>query len=101
MAEATIKVFEVNDCDWVAAATLEDAMAFYAKECFAGNRAEAFPDGEEEVAEVTDEAMNRLKFRDDEFHDDDKATIRTFREELQRRIDAGDKFPQFFASTEY
>jgi hypothetical protein len=99
MAEA-IKVFQVNDCDWVAAETLEDALAFYAKEFFAGDLEEAFPDGESEAAEaaeVTDAGMDRLKFHDD----DDRSITRTFREELQRRIDAGDTFPQFFASTEY
>ena len=89
-----IFVFQMNDCDWMAAATPESAIAGYEEY--------KSPDDDfvkEPPTELSDETMARLKFTGEPGEPD--AGTRTFREELDRRIAAGETFPQFFASTEY
>jgi len=89
-----MKVFSMNDCDWMAGETLESCMAEY-RANFSGNY--EWPDDEifEDPHEVPDEKMDAMKF-----HADDGETL-TFREELPRLIERGVSFPTFFASTEY
>ena len=86
-----IKIYQINDCDWVAASTLEEAYT-YAYKHF-----DEDPDyfDKDEIKELTSEEMDRLTFIDE---DESK---RTFREELQLLIDKKEKMPAFFASTEY
>lgn len=76
----------------MAGADVESVKAAYVAEIGGGDPG-CLGDYEPEV--VTDADMDRLKFTDDD------GTKRTFREELGRRVAAGDKFPCFFASTEY
>lgn len=56
--------------------------------------AECFPYSDEQH-ELSDEAMQRLKFIDED------GSERTFAEELARRIAAGEKFPQQFAAEDW
>lgn len=88
----SIKIFKLNDCDWYAANTLEEAIAQCAEDT-------GIP--KEEVAddayEVGDHHLDELIFKDEDRPDEEI----TFRQELQRMIDAGTKFPAMFASTEY
>ena len=101
-----IKIFRMNDCDYVAAEDFESAVQWYLK--FTGlTRAEAL-DGTEGV--VSSESMGKLKY----FIDDD-VELRahgaapgkvsrleiSFAEELQHLISVGQEFPCLFASTEY
>lgn len=86
----TIKVFRMNDYDWYAAETLEQAVAHAQEQT-----------GEAEVAdepyEVSDQQLNYLKFlRDD-------GTTVSFREELKSQIKnmTNESFPHLFASTEF
>ena len=91
-----MKIFSMNDCDWMAAETLEEATAVYLRDFGGGLDADEALDQPHEVSEA---GMDRLRF-----HDDDAETpedYRTFRQELQVRMARGDKFPCFFASTEY
>lgn len=86
-----MKIYAMNDCDWVAAESLDEAIAFYKEwvndddECL------------EDPGEVIDSEMDRLIFTDEDYH-----TKRTFREELVL-LEANPevKFPLLFASTEY
>ena len=89
-----MKVFAMNDCDWMAGETLESVKALYMRE-YAGG----LPEDEalDDPSEVNEHEMGRLRFHDSENCEDDS----TFQEELDRRIAAGEKFPCFFASTEY
>lgn len=89
-----IKIFAMNDCDWMAAETVEDATREY-KEQFSGGE---FDDGE--PVELSDEDMERLTFC--ETDEDEEAVERiSFREKLNRMIAEGEQFPCFFASTEF
>jgi hypothetical protein len=87
-----IKIFEMNDCDWMAAATLEEAVAEY-KTHYGGDDYESG-----EPHQLTEEAMNRLMFHDT---DVSPAIWRTFRAQLDKMVTEGQKFPCIFASTEY
>ncbi len=91
----TMKVFQMNDCDWMAAATPEEAKAAYSL----FNHLD-IPEEEmlEFPRELTDEEMDRLRYVDTEVQPE---SHRTFREQLQHMIETGETFPTFFASTEY
>ena len=85
-----MKIFSMNDCDWMAADTIEDATAEFIKE-YGG-------DGSiEDPHELTDDDMDRLILHDGEGERPDC----TFREGLSRMVSEGVTFPIFFASTEY
>jgi hypothetical protein len=93
-----MRVFRINDCDWWMARTSEDAKASYLEILGPMPDDEAFDDPHE----LSDAELDRLMFVDVDDHDQPlKKTRRTFREELQRRIDAGVTVPEMFASTEY
>ena len=88
-----MRVFRVNDCDWWMVETKEQArdaaIAFYG----------SGPDDVytlDEIAEVSDEAMDRLKVGDE-----DDGKTRTFRQQVAKRIKEGVTNPEMFASTEY
>ena len=87
---ATLRVFRLNDYEWWMAPTLEEAIA-KAMAVFSLRADEVADDG---ARELTDEELDRFIFVDD---NDNR---RTFREELERRVAAGDE-ADFFASTEY
>lgn len=90
-----IKVFAMNECDWMASKSLESAVSEYVK-----NYSGGLPEDEatDNPYELTDEEMDRLKFVDDNV---DPPAHRTFREHLEKLIAEGQGFPVFFASTEY
>ena len=93
----TIKIWQVTEIEWFAAATAEDALkayAEYAETCYGKDSDEA-KQYLEEFGEPVECDMDRMKFTDDDL------SVRTFREELNRRIAEGDAFPQFFATSEY
>lgn len=87
-----IKVFQLNDCDWWAGSDLESVKAAYLAETGV-DQDEAF----DEPYELSEAQIERLKFR----RDDDNHTEATFKEELERMVAEGQKFPCFSASTEY
>jgi hypothetical protein len=100
METATIKVFQITEIEWFAAATEEDALkayAEYAEGCYGKDSEEA----REQLAEfggpeeLSEESMQAMRFTDED------GTVRSFREELDRRIADGDEFPAFFATSEY
>ena len=94
--EDKVKVFAMNDRDWMAGESLESVTELYLKE-YAGG----LPKDEalEDPCEVTEHQMARFRFHDDdaEFADD----YQTFQQRLNFMVRRGDKFPCFFASTEY
>ena len=90
-----MKIFSMNDCDWVAAETLEEAKAAYLEHTYITNSTNDEHDAFDDPGEITEIQYDKLLF-----HDED-GKVRSFREQLQHMIAAGEKFPTFFASTEY
>lgn len=95
---AEIKIFAMNDCDWMAAETLEQAIQEY-KANFSGDGFGAF-DEKDSPRELTSEEMDRLMFRETG-SDDEPLDKKSFRTKLEEMIADGEKFPAFFASTEF
>ncbi|WP_145964069.1 hypothetical protein [Chromobacterium phragmitis] len=85
-----IRIFEMNDCDWVAARSKEDAIQFYGEI--------AMPEDFENVQELSAQQLDSLQFHVDDNHNG--PTI-TFRQRLQQLVDADETLPQLFASTEF
>ncbi|MEO4029983.1 hypothetical protein ABH313_18335 [Chromobacterium vaccinii] len=85
-----VRVFEMNDCDWVAARNKEDAIQFYGDI--------AMPEDFENVQELSAQQLDSLQFHVD---DDRRGQTITFRQRLQQLVDAGETSPQLFASTEF
>lgn len=84
-----MKVFKMNDCDWVAAESLEQAKKFALDD----------PGTEiEDPRELTDADMLRLKHSGDDGVEYDPPI--TFKEELERNIADGVEFPCIFATSE-
>jgi hypothetical protein len=102
---ADIKIFAMNDCDWYAAATPEEAKRYMAENLSYESVEAMYADGviEGEPCELSDADLDRLKFKDlgeDDSYDPD-GEEQTFRARLAEMVAAGDEFPCFFASTEY
>lgn len=116
-----MKIFKMNDSDWVAAENLESAIQCMADQFSEGEVTEMFKDEFiDNPHELTDEAMDTLKLTDEDAQQEacedqptDKtgdewkerqekylATCPTFRQALQKMIDDGDEFPTHFASAE-
>ncbi len=90
----TIKIFKMNDCDWVAAETINEAILCIAESSgMPEAEIEALKASEEYPQEVSDVELDRLQFAEGPIK-------RSFREELRARLVDGEEFPQFFASTE-
>lgn len=91
------RVYRMNDTDWFMARTIDEAMTEYVRHT--GCPIEESCEG---VRELTDEEMERLKFRfwlEGPEHPPREHKC-TFREELERRVSRRPK-PETFASTEY
>lgn len=89
-----LKVYEMNDCDWVCAESEEGAIKAYDEYLGPGEEAkEHIQEGCPSV--LSAESLNILMFRDDGELSNIPGT-RTFLAELLMR-----KEPGFFASTEY
>jgi len=106
--EGKMNIYQMNDCDWYAAETLDEAKLCMAKMVANGEVTPAF---EKEFLDnprwIDDAEMDSLKFceeydeRTDYANELDYRRKVSFREKLRQMIDAGEKFPTFFASTEY
>ncbi len=88
-----VRVYMLDDCTWWAGYSLQQCIEQAISEEWRDQHSIHNP------RELSAEDMEQLKFLDDP--DCDEAEERSFAAELQRRIDAGEQFPQFFASTEY
>lgn len=116
-----IKLFKMNENDWVAAENLEDAKRALAETMNDGKQGEAF---EEEFIdcshEIDDADLDVLKLTDDDEMQEAMETLPTdkgeewkeryqkylesaptFRQALQKMIDEGTEFPTHFASADY
>jgi len=98
-----IKIFKMNYCDWVAATTIEEATQCLADHVGDGVVDNKFIDDYDvEATEITEKQYETLKFIESDGPDEfDVDNPKSFREKLNEMVKKGEKFPQFFASTEY
>jgi hypothetical protein len=91
--EKPIRVFQVNEADYIAARTMKEAVR-YLQKCAGLPLDEAF---DKDCARTfTDTELDKLIF----VNEDDESEV-TFLEQLVILINQGADFPHFFASTEY
>lgn len=87
-----IKVFRLNDCDWWADLSLEDAIKNYLNETGVSTE-----DGIEGPYELSDEEMKTLIHSGEE----GAGPCMSFIDRLILDIEIGARFPCLFATTEY
>jgi hypothetical protein len=97
--DANWKVYEMNDCDWYAARTPEEAMEAMRENMGYKSVEELREDAmcESEPQELSDAALDELNYCLDERGGKEIS----FREQLNRMIQSGERLPGFFASTEF
>ena len=95
LPEPKPKVYEMNEFDWWADFSPEEAKINYY------NHIDIHDDDESEPIELTIEQMSILKYTADVFDSSNKIQIISFQDQLDLMIKNGEKFPCFFASTEY
>ena len=88
-----IKIYYMNDYDWVAASSLKEAVKWYA-ESYELSEDEAC----EDPHELTEHALKGLKFYEDWAERNHPIT---FYDRLNNIVSEGRDFPCLFASTEY
>lgn len=86
-----IRIFRMDDNEWWAGESLSACVDEGRRQC----GPECYPDDPEWQRELSDEEMRQLTFVDE---DDIR---RTFADELERRISAGERFPQAFAAENF
>lgn len=89
----TMKIYQMNDCDWWIGPSLEACKNDYIDIC-------GDPTACEDAEELSDEALDRMRCQDTD-EDENPLEVRTFREQLAIEIAEGGTFPRMFASTEY
>lgn len=115
-----MKIFKMNDCDYCAAETKEDALQALADCIGDGQVTPQFIEEYDchDVRELTDEEYDRLKMIDEDDYyravedpDEDETyeerrkkymeSCPTFRQTLDKMVADGEKFPCHFASSEW
>ena len=94
VAQPTINIYSMDNCTWYAAESEQSAIAAYAADT--GTDA-----SDMEVFEVSELAMDSLKYPDCDENETPAGVVRTFREQLAIEVAAGTHFPCLFACTEY
>ena len=89
-----IKIFKMNESDWVAGEDIENCKKFLSKLV-------DIPEDEviDEPYELSKEEIEKLIFIED--INDKNSVKRTFKEELELLIKKGEEFPCFFATKEW
>lgn len=95
VAPDVMKIYQLNDCEWWMAYSLEQAIETAIKQT--GCTREEVYDPEWADGELTDAQLDKLQFVDTEAEGQPK---RSFREQLAIEVAAG-RGPGLFASTEY
>jgi len=93
-----VKVFQVNECEWWMGHNAEEVKSAYLKERDMTAK-DAFDDS---FHGLSPEEMEKLVYVDTtELDYGGSVQRRSFKEELNRELEAGFSAPGFFASTEY
>lgn len=95
LTKENMRVFQVNDCDWVAAPSKEAAVNWYVRE----HVDEQFGSYDEAI----DEPVTECSLDDEMYVDlsDKDLGMTTYRAAIERYLDAGNTEPFVVASTEY
>lgn len=80
--------FDTGIIDWVAASSVEEAIDVLTSMMDIENS------DIDDYGTLDEQSLEKLTYHDD-------SGSRSFKEELDRRIKEGQKFPQFFATSEY
>jgi len=91
-----INIYKMNEEDWYAAESLDDAIEERRRDV--GEDQLSAELAEFKPRQLTDEELVSLEYVDIEA---DPIERRSFRDQLQREIEQGVKFPRLFATTEY
>ena len=83
--DVEIKVYQINECDWIAAKDEKSAIEF----------GSTITDIDEEIKELSHDELVKFTFTDEDGRE------RSFLDQLKSLVDSGVIFPVFFASTEY
>jgi hypothetical protein len=90
-----MKIFSMNDCDWMVGLTMEACRDAYLKDygdCDSIDK---------DAHELSDTELDNLIFSDMDENEKLLGSKRTFREQLAIEIASGGVFPRLFASTEF
>lgn len=90
-----MKIYQMNDCDWMVGASMEVCVAAYLKDYGSDDSIH------EDAHELSDNELDSLVFNDMDENETLLGTKRTFREQLAREVLSGGAFPRIFASTEH
>ncbi|MGR2678684.1 hypothetical protein [Chromobacterium haemolyticum] len=83
-----IRIFEMNDCDWVVARSEQEAQAYYRD-----------LNGEDDAPRaLTARELDSLQYH---IEDSMRSPTISFRARLQQIVDNGEAVPNLFASTEF
>lgn len=93
-----MNVYKMNDCDWVAAHSKEEAMKYYAQWLGNASVEEAISDGMFDPEAIAECSLDEEMWSD--WEDPNKYKT-TFRAVIAERAEHGDHSPFFIASTEY
>lgn len=84
---SAIKIYRMNDCDWAAVREYENLTGAARREILM-----------DKPVPLTDAQLDTLRFTDDPY--DENAATRSFREQLNRRVQNGETV-DIFATTEF
>jgi len=90
-----MKVFNVDEFEWYAGRNLEEVEEFVKE----SRVSDGIDDEELDIIELTEVDLDKLKFYEDPVEEEGE-TI-TFRERLDFMIEQKEKFPCFFATSEF
>jgi len=96
-----IKIFKVTDYEWWAGGSLEAIRVEASRQ---GYKPDDPDEGFESPRELTAEDLDKHQFREWEWERGvvpDGVEFISFRDQLQKMIEAGQRFPCAFASTDY
>lgn len=113
-----VRIYKMNDCDWIAATSMDEAKRCLSEHVHDGSVDEEFHDNFiDDPSELDEETMNTLKLGDEEEMwnairdkkgDEREAALKeyrdgrpTFKQALDEMMSQGKAVPFFFASTEY
>lgn len=95
-----MKIWQINDMEWwIGEGTPESILAAYMEE-YGVSHEDATGDEDEFPYELSDGALDGLKFQDCDEDERPTGIVRTFREQMDVEIERGGKFPRLFAASE-
>ena len=96
MSDTNIKIFKINDYEWLAGENLESCKKEYQEQT--GCTAE---ESFEDPHEISKEAYDKLIYCTDEDDTEGNEIKHSFRTQLNILIESKVKFPRLFATTEW